>query len=200
MTASPLETIERLRGESLSAEERDALLKMKDVLQCNDDDAIWQMISVLEYQKKFYLDLPEKITAHADKLLSGITAAAEKEATIAQGKLVAAVVAEAKNLNLKSKISFLLIWGVAALIAFLLICSLMMWAGYMIGTGGIQVPAIMLKMPSGLMLGLLSMGLGGIFGYLAIKAYTAEIKTWWRPLSGAVAATGVGAWLLTMSL
>ena len=52
MTASPLETIERLRGASLSAEERDALLKMKDALQCNDD-AIWQMISVLEYQKKF---------------------------------------------------------------------------------------------------------------------------------------------------
>lgn len=200
MTASPLETVERLRGKPLSAEEKEILLRMKSELGCDDSDALWQMISVLEYQRQFYVNLPEKITAHTEKLLAGIADAARKEVAVAQGKLVAGVVAEARNLNLKSRLSFLLLIGLLALIAFFLICSLMMWSGYMIGTGGTKPPGFILKMPSGLMIGLLCLGLAGTCGYWAIRAYNAEIKTWWQPLFGAVAATGIGAWLIAISV
>lgn len=93
---------------------------------------------------------------------------------IAQGKLVESVVEQARSLNLKSRLSTLVLIGLFALVLFFLICSLMMWAGYRIGTGGSQMPELMFRMPSGLMIGLLLLGCAGIFSYLAAKEYADE--------------------------
>ena len=91
---------------------------MREELRCSDEDAIWKLVAVLEYQKTFYLDLPEIITIKAEKLCMDIGKAAEKEVALAQGKLVESVVEQAKNLNLKSKLSTLVLIGLFALTLF----------------------------------------------------------------------------------
>ncbi len=55
-----MEMVERLRGQKLTSDEKDMFIRMKEELRCSDEDAIWQVISVLEYQKTFYLDLQTK--------------------------------------------------------------------------------------------------------------------------------------------
>ena len=125
---------------------------------------------------------------------------AENEVAIAQGKLVESVVEQARSLNLKSRLSTLVLIGLFALVLFFLICSLMMWAGYRIGTGGSQMPELMFRMPSGLMIGLLLLGCAGIFSYLGAKEYADEKKTLWRPLAGAVISTILGGLAFTVSL
>ena len=74
------------------------------------------------------------------------------------------------------------------------------WAGYRIGTGGSQLPEIMFRMPSGLMIGLLLLGCAGIFSYWAAKEYADEKKTLWRPLAGAAISTILGGLTFTVSL
>ena len=86
------------------------------------------------------------------------------------------VVEQAKNLNLKSRLSTLVLMGLFALALFFLICSLMMWAGYRIGTGGSHMPELMFRMPSGLMIGLLLLECAGILSYWAAKEYADEKK------------------------
>ncbi len=119
---------------------------------------------------------------------------------IAQGKLVESVVEQAKNLNLKSRLSTLVLMGLFALALFFLICSLMMWAGCRIGTGGSHMPELMFRMPSGLMIGLLLLECAGILSYWAAKEYADEKKTLWRPLAGAVASTITAGLIFTISL
>lgn len=195
-----MEIVERMRGKKLTGEEKDMFIRMREELRCSDEDAIWKLVAVLEYQKTFYLDLPEIITRKAEKLCMDIGKAAEKEVALAQGKLAESVVEQAKNLNLKSKLSTLVLIGLFALVLFFLTCSLMMWAGYRIGTGGSQMPEIMFRMPSGLMIGLLLLGCAGIFSYWAAKEYADEKKTLWRPLAGAAISTILGGLTFTVSL
>ncbi|MFG6374975.1 MAG: hypothetical protein K1W05_03425 [Desulfovibrio sp.] len=57
-----MDMIERLRGQKLTSDEKDMFIRMKEELRCSDEDAIWQVISILEYQKTFYLNLPNIIT------------------------------------------------------------------------------------------------------------------------------------------
>lgn len=195
-----MDMIERLRGQKLTSDEKDMFIRMKEELRCSDEDAIWQVISILEYQKTFYLNLPNIITEKTEKICRELGKAAESEVAIAQGKLVESVVEQARSLNLKSRLSTLVLIGLFALVLFFLICSLMMWAGYRIGTGGTQMPEIMFRMPSGLMIGLLLLGCAGVLSYWAAREYADEKKTLWRPLAGAVASTVVAGLIFTVSL
>ncbi len=63
-----MEVVERLRGQKLTNEEKDMFIRMRDELRCNDEDAIWQIVAILEYQKTFYLDLPKKIAEKSEKV------------------------------------------------------------------------------------------------------------------------------------
>lgn len=195
-----MEVVERLRGQKLTNEEKDMFMRMRDELCCHDEDAIWQIVAVLEYQKIFYLDLPKKIAEKTEKICRELGKAAENEVAIAQGKLVESVVEQAKKLNLKSRLSALVLIGLLALVLFFLICSLMMWAGYRIGTGVSHMPELMFRMPSGLIIGLLLLGCAGVLSYWAAKEYADEKKTLWRPLAGAVVSTLTAGLIFTVSL
>lgn len=195
-----IEIVERMRGKKLSPDEREMFYRMEKELGCLDDDAIWQVVAVLEYQKAFYMEIPNIISEKTEKIIGEMGKAAEKEVAIAQGKLVECVVTEAKKLNLKSRLSMLILIGLVALTLFFLICSLMMWAGYRIGSGGTKLPLLMLRLPSGLMIGLLLLGCGGIFGYWVIQDYSNEEKSLWRPLAGALISIVLASLILTVSL
>lgn len=200
MGIAPIELIERMRGRKMSSEEKDMFIRMQDEFGSIDTDALWQIIAVLEFQKTFYLDLPEKIDTHTQKVIAEISKCAEKEVALAQGKLAECVVAEARNLNLKSQISTLTLLGLGNLLVLLIICSLMMWAGYGLGTGKILASEFVLRMPSGLMVGLLSVACGGILAHLTVKERKKGKKSWWRPCLGAVLAVIFAGFTLAISV
>lgn len=200
MCTASIELIERMRGRKMSSEEKDVFIRLGKELGSFDNDALWQILAVLEFHKTFYLDLPEKIDKHVQKIMVEISKGAEKEAALAQGKLVECVVAEAKKLNLKSQISTIMALGLAALILFILICSLMMWAGFGLGTGKIIPPEYILKMPSGLMVGLIALACGCILAHLAATQRKNNKKSWWKPCLGATLAAIFACIVLAISL
>ena len=194
-----MEMIERVRGTKLSSEEKDIFIRLKDELRCGDEDALWQLIGILEYQKTFYLELPKKISDQTEKICKDIGVLAENEIALAQGSLAKSVAEQAANLSLKTRLSTLILLGLLILVVFFMICSLMMWSGYRIGTGGTHLPELMFRMPAGLMIGLLLLGCAGVLSYWAAKEYADEKKSLWKPLSGAIAATLLGGWVFTIS-
>lgn len=200
MGTSPMELIERMRGKSLTAEEKDMFLRMKDELGCGDEDALWQVVAVLEFQKIFYLELPKKITDQTKKIMAEISTTAANEVAIAQGKLVESVVEQAKVLSIKYRLSTIIILALGALALFLMVGSLMMWAGYQIGSGRAQPPEFMFQMPTGVVIGILMVGMAVVFCRWAAFAYSEEEKRWWRWLCAALGCAVPAAWIFALTI
>ena len=183
--------IEKLLGRELSEEEQERLARIQDILGIADNDALWDILIALEYQRAFYETLPKKISGASGAILAQLSAAADKEIAHAQSRLAEAVVEHAKTLSTKMRLSALVTPGLGALVALLLYGCLLMWAGYCIGAGGLQNQtqplAILLRMPAGVLIGALCFS-GGIFsGIMAAKEFAVGYGGWKK-----WAAWGVG--------
>lgn len=171
--------LERILERNLSAQEVERLQRIQDVLGISDNDGLWDVITALEYQRNFYDVLPEKIAQATADIFKELSVAAEKEGVLTHGRLAESVVEQAKKLSLKAHVQTWLMWGALALVLLLLYGSLLLWAGYSIGSGQAQPPALVLKMPVGLVLGALSFVCGIALGILAARDF-AEGKVGWR--------------------
>ena len=65
MDAEKFDRMERLLDRSLSDEEKDRLRRIQDTLGIAENDALWDIIIAMEYQRKYYDELPEKIARAA---------------------------------------------------------------------------------------------------------------------------------------
>ena len=108
--------MEKLLDRELDTEERERLQRIQDTLQIADNDALWAVISAMEYQRVYYETLPEKIGSVTEKILAELSIAAEREVRFAQN-----VVKQAESLSVKRHVHTWLAWGSAAL--FLLCCT-----------------------------------------------------------------------------
>jgi len=178
MSADAITRIEKLRGVKFSEEEAARLHEIGGVLNLRDDDAVWNLLAALEYQRAYYEGLPAKIAAASTDVLQGITVAAEAEAQRAQSTLAESVVEQARKLSLRINMETLLPMGLVALVCLLGYGSLLMWAGYRLGSGQGYCPEWLLRVPSGfLMAGLLFAG--GLFqGYHAAMEFAENSKGW----------------------
>ncbi|MDR3320278.1 MAG: hypothetical protein LBS77_05035 [Desulfovibrio sp.] len=59
MSMDAIARIEKLRGRKLSAEEAVSLRETENMLNLRADDAVWDILTALEYQRVFYQELPE---------------------------------------------------------------------------------------------------------------------------------------------
>ena len=178
MNAQKTAQLESLLGRPLSVEEKERLRRIKDTLHIADNDAMWDILTAMEYQRKYYEELPEKITLAATEIFKELSVAAEKEVALAQSRLAESVVEQAKKLSLKSHIRSWLAWGGLALFLLLLYGALSLWAGYCIGSGQTQPPALLLRMPVGILLGALCVA-GGLFaGIMAAKEFANGHAGW----------------------
>jgi hypothetical protein len=116
----------------------------------------------MEHQRSYYDALPQKIAAASLEIINGISDAAEMEARLAQGRLAENVAELAQNLAMRINLATLLPMGLTALVSLLAYGSLMLWAGFRIGSGQAHDPAWILRMPSGILMGGLLLG-GGLF-------------------------------------
>lgn len=152
--------LEKLLDRELNAEEKERLQRIKDTLRIGDNDALWSVIAAMEYQRTYYEELPEKIAGTATEILQGISVAAEQEAALAQSRLAETVAEQAKKLSLKIHMRTWFQWGFFALALLVFYGSLSVWAGYCIGSEKTQPALLLLRMPSGILLGAAGMAAG----------------------------------------
>ena len=191
MNKEKIGQIEKLLGRELTEKEGERLTRIQDILGIADNDALWDILIALEYQRIFYEALPEKITGASAEILAQLSAAADREVAHAQSRLAEAVLEHAKTLSTKMRLSALVIPGLGALASLLLYGCLLMWAGYCIGAGSAQIQtqplAMLLRMPAGVLIGGLCFS-GGVFaGVMAAKDFAAGYGGWRK-----WAAWGVG--------
>ena len=180
MSADAITRIEQTRGRKFTVAEAARLREIGSSLSLRDDDAVWSILAALEYQRTFYEALPEKIAGASKDVLQGITLAAEKETAAAQAKLTKSVVEQAQKLSVELNYATLLPMGIAALVCVLAFGSLTMWAGYCLGSKRVQDMALILRMPSGFLMGGLCLAGGLFLGVYAIRQNAEEEKGWWK--------------------
>lgn len=188
--------IEKLLGRELAGDEQERLARIQDILGIADNDALWDILIALEYQRTFYEALPEKISSASGAILAQLSAAAGNEIAHAQSRLAEAVVEHAKTLSTKMRLSALVIPGLGALVTVLLYGCLLMWAGYCIGAGGVQNQtqplAMLLRMPAGVIIGGLCFSSGIFSGLVAAKDFAAGYAGWkkWAAWSASMVIVG----------
>jgi hypothetical protein len=200
MNTEQIRRIESIMDRALSAMEKERLGRMQTTLGVADNDALWEVLAALEYQRTFYDELPQKIGATATEILQGITTAAEKEAAAAQARLTDCVVQQAQRLSAKIHYATLLPMGLAALVCLLAYGSLLLWAGFCIGSGQAQPLALWLRMPSGVLMAGLCLATGLFLGVYAGREFAEGGKGWWQRMLVALVMLATGGILTGLGL
>ena len=200
MSADAITRIERLRGHKLSDEEAARLREISGSLNLRDDDAVWNILAALEYQRVFYETLPEKIAETSTEVLRGFSIAADKETAAAQARLAESVAELAQKLAIRINMATLLPMGLAALVSLPAYGSLILWAGICIGSGQTHDPAWILKMPSGILMGGLILGGGLPPGFHAAREFADGGGEWKKRLIFSRVMPAPGSVLVSLAL
>lgn len=200
MNTEQIRRIETMMDRALSAAEKERLGRIQATLGVADNDALWDVLAALEFQRTFYNDLPQQIGATATEILQGIALAAEKEAAAAQSRLADCVVEQAKRLSTKINYATLLPMVVAALVCMMLFGSLLLWAGYCLGSRQVHEMFWILRMPSGLLTAGLTLAGGLFMAVLAAKDFSVEGKRWWKLTLVTLAMMVSGFMLIVLTL
>ncbi|MDR3211548.1 MAG: hypothetical protein LBU79_06495 [Planctomycetota bacterium] len=67
-----------------------------------------------------------------------------------------------------------------------------MWAGFRIGSGQAHPPAMLLQMPSGILMGGLCVAAGLFLSMCAAKEFAEEDKNWWKRMLATLALLVLG--------
>ncbi len=200
MEGETLARLEKLLGRELGNAEKTRLQRIQDILKIGPNDALWSIIVALEYQRTYYEELPEKIREVSMEAITELTKVTKKS-TIQPGSTREEKKTNlVKHLPIKTLIPICLPWGTSILCLLLLYGSLSMWAGFSIGYEQPLPPVLLLKMPVGLLMGILCM-MGSIFaGILAAKTFSEGDRSWRKQ---AFIATGLlvpSVWSITVSI
>lgn len=182
-------------GRELSEAEAARLREVGNRLNLREDDALWPLLAAMEYQRIYYEALPEKIAGASRAIMDGMAAAAEKETAAAQARLTDSVVQEAQNLAAKIQYGKLVPMWLLTLICLLAYGSLMLWAGFRIGSRQDMPLATILHMPSGWLISGLCLAAGVFCGGVAAKEFAEVKRRWWKKGITAFGFTTVGVML-----
>ena len=191
--------LEKLLGRELGNEEKERLQRIQDTLRIGPTDALWSIIAAMEYPRIYYEELPEKIRTVTSEILEDIADASEKEVVRAQSRLAESVVKQAESLSLKRHVRTWLAWGISALFLLLLYGAFLMWAGFSLGVGRIQLHGP-LRVPVGILLATICIFCGIFSGALAAKNFAEGDRLWRRLLPVAVACIFVGSCLAALTV
>lgn len=200
MNTEQIRRIESIMDRALSAAEKERLGRMQTTLGVADNDALWEVLAAVEYQRTFYDELPQKISAAATEILQGISTAAEKEAAAAQARLTDCVVQQAQRLSAKIHYATLLPMGMAAVVCMMFFGSLMLWAGFRIGSGQARELSWILRMPSGFLMAGLCLAGGLFLGIHAGRDFAEGGKGWWKRILVALIMLVTGGILTVLGL
>ena len=200
MKADKIKRLETLLERKLSVEEKERLRKIGRIMGIKDDEVLWDVVSALEYQRVYYEELPQKIAATSADILREISEAAKAEAQRAQGQLAENVADLARKLSLRVNMETLLPLGILALVCLLGYGSLLLWAGFCLGSGRLQDMALILRVPSGLLAGGLALAGGLFLGVYAGREFATGGDGWRKRMIVALAMLIVGGAALSLAV
>ena len=200
MKADAIKRLEKLLDRKLPDAEKERLRTIGRVLGIGDNDSLWAIVTALEYQRVYYEELPQKIAAASTEILQRLSGAAEAEARLAQGRLAESVTELARKLSVRINMETLLPLAVLALLSLLAFGSLLLWAGYCLGSGQTQDAPLILRMPSGLLMGALCLAGGLFLGVHAAKEYAEGGSVWRKKMLAALAMLFAGGAAISMTL
>lgn len=200
METETLIRLENLLGRELELSEKERLQRIQDVLKIGPNDALWSIIAALEYQRSYYEELPEKIRTTTQEILAEWSAAAQKNPALPQKTNGEKAAEQAKAISLKALTQPWLIWVMLTLCLLLLYGSLSMWAGYSIGSGQTQPPVLLMRMPVGILMGILCLGGCMIEGILAAKAFGEGNGIWRKHALAALGLLVPGTWCVSVAV
>jgi hypothetical protein len=189
MNAEKIRRMEKLLDRKLSEEEITRLRRVKDVLGISDTDAIWDVLTAMEYQRFYYDELPQKI--------AGVSAEILKKLGTAQGNGASPLRLSTVS---RSDTAALLPLAFTFLAALLFYGSLLLWAGFCIGSGRAHPPELLLRIPSGLIMGGLCLMGGVLLGVRAAKNFAEEEKDWRKPMLAALVLLLLGGVVVSLAL
>lgn len=200
MNTEQIMRLEKLLDRELSAEEKERLRRIQDALHISTEDALWDILVAMEYQRTYYEELPQKIAAVSTDILRGISEAAEAEARRAQVRLAESVADLAQKLAVRSKLSTLLPMAFYALVCLLAFGSLTMWAGFRIGSGQPYDTFRILRMPSGVLMGGIALAGGLYLGIHSAREFAEGGKGWRKKMFVVLAMLTAGGMLLSLAI
>ncbi len=171
MNANFMDEIQKTSGRKLTQEEIQRVRQVGASLNLRDDDALWSLLAAMEYQRAYYEALPKKINKVTAEILERISNTADKEVANAQAKLTDSVVEQAKHLSTKIHYATLLPMAMLALLCLMAFGSVLMWAGFHIATTEYIPLVAWLRMPSGIVMGVLSIVTGLFCSFITAKEY-----------------------------
>ena len=200
MNTEQIRRLEKLLDRELSAEETGRLGRIQSILDIQDHDSLWSILAAMEYQRSYYEELPQKIAAASTEILQGISVAAEKEMGRAQSLLAENVAEQARKMSLRLNMETLLPMGVLALLCLLAYGSLLMWAGFCLGTGQTQSMVLILRVPSGILMGALCLAGSLFLGVHAGREFAVEGKGWRKKVFVALALLILGGVVVSQAI
>jgi hypothetical protein len=189
MNAERIGRLEKLLDRKLSEEEISRLRRIKDVLEISDHDGLWDVLTAMEYQRVYYDELPAKIAAVSTEILKKIGTAHGSGASPSRFPTVS-----------RSDATAFLPLAFSFLAALLFYGSLMLWAGFRIGSGRAHPPELMLRMPSGLIIGGLCLAVGIFLGVKAAKDFAEGGKGWRKSMLAALTLLLPGGIIVSLAL
>ena len=200
MKVDYIKRFEQLLERELTPDDKTRLLRIKDTLNIGDNDAFWDIIIAMEYQRIYYEALPQKIEQCTTSILEKLSQTAKQEVAIAQASLAESVVKQAKKLSTREHIQTWLLWGSIALTLTIIYGSIMLWVGYGLGMGKMQELYTILRMPVGIVLSGGSF-CGGIYlGLCAARAFADDNAIWKKYVYVAIPCIILGGMILRASL
>ena len=200
MEAETLVRLEKLLGRELEPSEKERLQRIQDVLKIGPNDALWSIIAALEYQRSYYEELPQKIRTATEEILAEWAEAARKNAAAPQKAKLKKAGKQTNVISLKELMQPWFGWALLTLCLLLLYGSLSMWAGYCLGSGQTQPPALLMRMPVGVLIGILCMGGCVLEGIRAAKAFGDNDNSWRKHALEATALLVPGAWSASVTV
>lgn len=200
METETLSRLEKLLGRELADSEKARLQRIQDALNIGPNDALWSIIAALEYQRAYYEVLPEKIRAATQEILAEWSVAARKNAAAPQKTKLKKAGEQTNVISLKELMQPWFVWALLTFCLLLLYGSLSMWAGYSIGSGQTQPPGLLMRMPVGVLMGILCMGGSVIEGIHAAKAFGEGNGIWRKHALAATALLVPGSWSVSVAV
>ncbi len=189
MDTQHIERMEHLLGREISMEEKERFQRIQSTLNIANNDALWDIIIAMEYQRAFYEVLPQKIENSSAILLKNIALAVQ------QSNIHDITVSTQKEKQLW------LLWGTIVFILLLLYGSFMLWVGHALGEGGnMQTLHTILRIPVGIVLAGICVCSGIYAGVYATKTFAGGNDIWKKYISIAIPCVALGAYILSISI
>lgn len=200
MNTEQITRLEKLLDRELSVEEKERMRRIQGTLHISAEDALWDVLIAMEYQRAYYEELPQKISTASTDILREISEAAVAEARRAQARLAESMAGLAQKLAVRINLSTLLPVALCALACLLAYGSFSMWAGFRIGSEQAHDAFWILRMPSGFLMGGLALAGGLYLGIYAAKEFAEDGKGWRKRMLVALTMLAAGGMVFSLAL